>query len=233
MSNDVSERHGAAQLSRSAGVSGGGSTDATLHGHASQISWANQIRTQIVSSFDRLVTSVESGANRYRGLEPGEISTLLAVVEEHRIKVLGVQEAQYFLDHWQDPVDQVQRLIHSDERWKNIVESRALRNPRPETSVPLRYMGFDDAGGTRIFKFGRLPANADTVIYKVSASVDLFRKHKISFQDGPAMCAAIVANGEVESHELTDDDCLAFLSLRSSKVDKTTQKRKPAIPPAS
>jgi hypothetical protein len=233
MPNEVSERNGPMHISGSIGVSTGGTTDSALTGLASQVTWANQIRTQINLSFDRLVTSVETGVNRYKGLEPGEISAVLAMVEEHRTKVLGVQDAQYFLDNWQDPVDRVQRLIHGDERWKNIVESRAVRNPRHDALVPLRYMGFDDAAGTRIFKFGRLPATATTVVYTVRASVDLFRKHKISFQDGPAMCSAIVANGEVESHELTDEDCVAFLSLRASKVDRATPKRKPAIPPAS
>jgi hypothetical protein len=233
MPNDVSERNGPMHISGSIGVSPGGTTDSALNGLTSQITWANQIRTQINLSFDRLVASVEAGINRYKGLAPEEVTALLAMVEEHRAKVLGVQDAQYFLDNWQDPVDRVQRLIHTDERWKNIVESRAVRNPRPDTLVPLRYMGFDDAAGTRIFKFGRLPATATTVVYTVSASVDLFRKHKISFQDGPAMCSAIVGNGDVESHELTDEDCIAFLSLKASKVDRTTQKRKPAIPPAS
>ena len=205
-------------ISGSIGVSTGGGTAPALTGPASQVTWATQIRNQVSLSFDRIVTSAEAGTNRYKGLDPAETSAVLAIVEEHRAKVLGVQEAQYFLDNWQDPVDRVQRLIHSDERWKAIVESRAARNPRQDALVPLRYMGFDDSGGTRIFKFGRLPATATTAIYKVSASVDLFRKHKISFQDGPAMCSAIVANGEVESYELTDEDCIAFLSLRASKA---------------
>jgi hypothetical protein len=220
MPDDVSERNDPMHISGSIGVSNGGRTDSPLTGHTSQVTWANQIRTQIHLSFDRVATSVETTA-------------LLAVVEEHRAKVTGVQDAQYYLDNWQDPVDRVQRLIHNDERWKNIVESRAARNPRPDTLVPLRYMGFDDAAGTRIFKFGRLPATATTAVYSVRVAVDLFRKHKISFQDGPAMCSAIVANGEVESHDLTDEDCVAFLSLRASKADRPTQKRKPPIEPAS
>lgn len=231
MPNDVSERNGPMQVSGSSGVSNGGGSAPALTGLASQISWATQIRSQVNVSFDRLANAVESGINRYKGLESSETASLLAIVEEHRAQVLGVADAQYFLDHWQDPADRVQRLIHGDERWKSIVEARSLRHPRQDAPVPLRYMGFDDADGVRIFKFGRLPASAGTILYKVHASVGLFLKHKISFQDGPAMCSAIMAVDEVAHHQLTDDDCALFVSQRPQKADRKAPKRKPAIPP--
>jgi hypothetical protein len=232
MPNNVAERNAPVQISGS-GILPGGVNLPVLNGLPSQVIWANQIREQISASFERLVMAVASGVNRYKGLEPEETSALLDIVEEHRLRVLSVPDAQYFLDHWQDPVDRVQRLIHNDERWKSIVEARSVRHPRPDVLVPLRYMGFDDAAGVRIFKFGRLPAVAGTPVFRVHASVQLFLKHKISFQDGPSMCSAIMAAGEVPSHQLTDDDCLAFISLRPTKADRKPPKRKPSIPPAS
>ena len=233
MPNDVSERNGPTQVAGPRSVWGSGQNLPPLTGLASQISWANQIRSQVNASFDRVLSSIQAGINRYKSLEADETATLLDLVEEHRVKVLGVADAQYFLDHWQDPVDRVQRLIHADDRWKLIVEARAARNPRPEAIVPLRYLGFDDASGTRIFKFGRLPGGAGTPVFTVHAEVGLFLKHRISFQDGPVMCAAIVAAGETEDHLLTDEDCLTFVSLRPLKTDRKAPKRKPAIPPAA
>lgn len=233
MPNDVAERYNPVQHSGSGGILPGGATLPVLNGLASQVIWANQIREQISAGFERLVISIASGVNRYKGLEAAETTTLLDVVEEHRLRVLSVTDAQYFLDHWQDPVDRVQRLVHGDERWKAIVEARAGRHPRPDAALPLRYMGFDDAAGVRSFKFGRLPALAGTPVFRVRASIQLFLKHKISFQDGPTMCSAIIASGEVTSHDLTDDDCLAFISLRPAKTDRKPPKRKPSIPPAS
>jgi hypothetical protein len=239
MPNDVSERNGAVQSSESVGVlpeaaEGTGAVALPqLHGSASQISWATQIRAQVDLSFQRVVNAIQSGANKYKGLESPETEALLSMVGQHRASVLGVSDAQHFLDHWQDPVDRVQRLINGDPRWKTIMEARALRNPRQDVAAPLRYMGFDDASGVRIFKFGRLPASPETPVFTVHADVALFLKHKISFQDGPAMCSAIVASGEFGNHQLTDEDCLAFVSLRPSKADRKPPKRKPAIPPAA
>jgi hypothetical protein len=233
MPNDVSEKNGPVQVSGSGSVNAGGASLPALNGLASEILWADRIRIQIGASFDRLAASIEAGTNRYRGLEPAEVSTLLGVLEEHRGKVLSHPDAQHFLDRWQDPVDRVQRLIHSDDRWKSIVEARSVRNPRPDVLVPLRYMGFDDAAGIRIFKFGRLPATSTTPVFRVHAPVGLFLKHKISLQDGPSMCSAIMAAAEAATHILTDEDCLAWLSQHPARADAKHPKRKPAIPPAA
>ncbi|MES1261131.1 MAG: hypothetical protein ABUS49_05275 [Acidobacteriota bacterium] len=189
--------------------------------------WATQIRKQVELSFDRLITAILAGTNRYKSLEPAEVTTLLGAVDEHRAKVLFVTDAAYFLDHWQDPVDRVQRLIHGDLRWQAIVEARAARHPRPDAVVPVRYMGFDDAKGVRIFKFGRLPVGAMSPVYTVQVAVDLLLKHGISFQDGPAMCSAIMAAGIAESHQVTDEDCLAFVALRPARAERKAPRKKP------
>lgn len=224
MLNDVSVRFGPMQSSGQVPLP-------ALTGDPTQISWATRIRAEVSLSFDRVIIAIQTGTNKYKGLEPSETEKLLFLVEEHRADVLGVPEAQYFLDHWQDPVDRVQRLIHGDARWRVIIEAKAARNPRHDAPVTLRYMGFDDAAGVRIFKFGRLPAAPDTPVFAVHADVSLFLKHKISFQDGPSLCSAIVSFNEREKHLLTDEDCLNFISLRPVKADRKAPKRKPAIPP--
>ncbi len=197
-----------------------------LTGQVSQISWANQIRTQIELSFGRIAAAVTAGTNRYKSLEPAETALLLEVVEGHRDRVLASTDAQYFMDQWQDPLDRAQRLIHADQRFLAIVEARTARNPRPEPVVPVRYMGFDDAKGIRNFKFGRLPANSATPIFRVSVPVSLLLAHGISFQDAPSMCAAIMSATEAENHLLTAEDCLAFVALRPVKADRKPPRKK-------
>ncbi len=199
-----------------------------LTGDSSQVAWAFQIRRQVDQSFDRISVAVASGTNRYKALTPEETAVLLAVVAEHRGDVLGKCSAQYFLEHWQDPVDRAQRLIHTDPRWLALVEARAARNPKPDAVAPIRYMGFDDAKGVRMFKFGRLPANPSTPVYKISVHVQLLLSHGISFQDAPSMCAAILASREASSCTITEEDCLSFIALRPAKADRKAPRRKAA-----
>ena len=145
LSNGVSERNGPPRAAGSQSVAAGGHHLPPLTGQGTQILWANQIRKQVEVSFDRLVSAIVAGTNRYKSLEAAEVTILLGAVDEHKAKILGVTDARYFLDNWQDPVDRVQRLIHADVRWQGIVLARSARHPRPDVIVPVRYMGFDDA----------------------------------------------------------------------------------------
>jgi len=232
LSNDVSERNAApGQTGQSGALSQGVSAVLALpvlHGHPNQVYWAEQTRKQVIASFDRIAAAITAGNNRYKGLEPAEVGDLLAVVAQHQAVVLQVTEAQYFTDNWQDPPDRAQRLINADPCWTAIVAARAVRNPRPETVVPVRYMGFDDAKGVRVFKFGRLPAGESNAIFRVQVPISMLLSHGISFQDAPAMCAAIIANREAENHCLTDEDCQAFIALRPVKGERKAPRKKAA-----
>jgi hypothetical protein len=204
----------------------GGHSLPALTGQPGQIAWALQIRSQIEQTFGRISAAVSAGTNRYKALEPLETELLLKAVEEHRSRVMGTTDAQYFTDQWQDPLERAQRLIHADFRWLNILEARAARNPKQEPVVPVRYMGFDDAKGIRSFKFGRLPAGAASPVFRVSVPVNLLLSHGISFQDAPSMCAAIMAAKDAEDHLLTEDDCIAFVAMRPVKTDRKPPRRK-------
>jgi hypothetical protein len=209
----------------------------SLTGQPSQISSANQIRVQVDHHFSSMAQAIRSGAARYRSLEPAEIEMMVGVVEEHRTKVLSSVDAGYFVDAWQDPADGVARLIHEDERWKAVVVARATRGSRPDpgrsdsgrpdSPAPMRYMGFDDDKGVRFFKFGTLPVH-ESPIYTVQVPVNLLLKHGISFQDGPAMSSAMMASGVAQNHLVTEDDCLAFLAVRSAKAERKPARRKAA-----
>jgi hypothetical protein len=203
----------------------------SLLGTASQVSWAAEIRDRVNAEFDRVRALIEEGSNKFRALDRNETATLLALLEEHRAHVLSVGQAEYFIAQWQNPADRLMRVLNGDVRWKTINDARAARRPRPEAAAPIRYLGFDDAAGTRIYKFGRLPSHDGMEIFMVSMAVEMFLKHKISFQDGPAMCSAIMAAGpEPKDHWVTDEDSLEFIARRPVKAERKPPRQKQALP---
>jgi hypothetical protein len=202
-----------------------------LEGTAGQISWAAEIRDRVNAEFDRVRASIEEGSNKFRALDRNETATLLALIEEHRAQVLSAGQAEYFIAQWQNPADRLMRVLNGDVRWKTINDARAARRPRGEAVAPIRYLGFDDAAGTRIYKFGRLPSHDGMEIFVVSMAVEMFLKHKISFQDGPAMCSAIMAAGpEPKDHWVTDEDSLEFIARRPVKAERKPPRQKQALP---
>jgi hypothetical protein len=210
---------------------GGGHNHVVLRGAADQISWAREIRARVSAEFDRVRSSIEAGSNKFRALDRTETATLLTLIEEHRAAVFSRDQADYFIAEWQNPADRLQRVFNGDERWRAISDARAARRPKSEAAAPVRYLGFDDAGGTRIYKFGRLPSRAGMEIFVVNMDVAMFLKHKISFQDGPAMCSAIMAaSAEPKDHWVTDDDSLEFIARRPVKADRKPPRQKQPLP---
>jgi hypothetical protein len=196
-------------------------TDALLHGPDDEVSWAREIRGRVKNEFDRVRRSIEAGSNKYRALDRSETATLLALIDELRASVLSADQAGYFIAEWNNPADRLQRLLHGDARWKAINDARAARRPRPDDAAPIRYLGFDAAGGTRIYKFGRFPSRDGMEIFVVNMAVDMFLKHKISFQDGPAMCSAIMAAGPEPM-----DYSLEFIARRPVKAERKPPRQK-------
>jgi hypothetical protein len=204
---------------------------ALLEGTAGQVAWAHEIRHRVNAEFDRVRASIEAGSNKFRALDRNETANLLALLEEHRATVLADDRAEYFIAQWQNPPDRLMRVLNGDERWKTINDARAARRPRAEAAAPIRYLGFDDAAGTRIYKFGRLPSHDGMEIFVVSMAVEMFQRHKISFQDGPAMCSAIMAaSPEPKDHWVTDEDSLEFIARRPVKADRKPPRQKQALP---
>ena len=212
MPNDASDRH-------------------ELQGTAGQIAWAAEIRIQVTAEFDRFAKSLNDGANRFRSLDRAEIGTLLAMLAEHRKSVLSAAQAEYFINQWQEPADCLQRLIGADLRWKAITETRVTRLPRMPAIAPIRYMGFDDISGIRVYKFGRFPSHNGMEIFTVRMPVAMFLKYKISFQDGPGMTSAIMAAGpEQKDHLVTDEDSLEFIARRPVKPERKPFKQRHVQP---
>ena len=90
---------------------------------------------------------------------------------------------------------------------------------------PLRYFGFSDEGAYRIFTFGRLPERDGSAKYRVSVSLAFFSRHKMSLQEGPEFCAAILSRQtEPKDFEATPEDLERFLASRPVRLSGSNVK---------
>lgn len=96
--------------------------------------------------------------------------------------------------------------------------------------MQLRYMGFDQARNVREYRFDGVAHGEATRHFVVTADLALFVKHRVGIQEGPALClqklAADLEAPQDVSHELTDDDLLAYTSVRASAEARREGARK-------
>lgn len=88
---------------------------------------------------------------------------------------------------------------------------------------PVRYLGFEQMGNVRAYKFERLSPGGERQTATVSTDLALFLAHHIGLQDGPALCLRLVT-AELDGIDpdsrlpfqrlLTDADMLAHLASR-------------------
>ena len=90
-------------------------------------------------------------------------------------------------------------------------------------SIRLRYMGFEQTGSMRAYRFDRVLPGEETRTFVVTTDLALFRKHHVGIQDGPALClqallAELHTAGPLCSRPLrralSDQDMLAHLASR-------------------
>jgi hypothetical protein len=108
-----------------------------------------------------------------------------------------------------------------------------------DAKVELRYMGFDQAQNKRVYKFDCTGAGKSTLRFVVSVDMVLFLKHHVGIQEGPALCARKLNAGfESEhagdlalpqelTHELTNDDLLAYVAIRTAAEVRRAEARRP------
>jgi len=116
-----------------------------------------------------------------------------------------------------------------------IAESRRSAFGQGESKVELRYMGFDQAQNKRVYKFDCTASGKSTTRFVVSVDMVLFLKHHVGIQEGPALCARkLNADFETEigaepelAHELTNDDLLAYVAVRTAAELRRAEARKP------
>jgi len=98
----------------------------------------------------------------------------------------------------------------------------------------LRYMGFDQVGSIRSYRFERVAAGERKSTFTVSSDVALFIKHSVSLQEGPALCLHLLAEEldvvpaggwAVLRCSLTDREMLAYLASRPAPRAKPGFKR--------
>jgi cold shock CspA family protein len=114
-------------------------------------------------------------------------------------------------------------------------EKRHYTTPAAEKrQQPIRYLGFDQIGNVRAYKFERHSPGGETQTATVSTDLALFLTHRVGLQDGPALCLRLVtaeldgacAGGRVPfQRSLTDADMLAHLASRpvAEKKNRTTR----------
>jgi hypothetical protein len=98
---------------------------------------------------------------------------------------------------------------------------------------PVRYLGFEQTGNVRAYKFERLSPGGEKQTATVSTDLALFLTHHIGLQDGPVLCLRLVT-AELDGidsdsrlpfqRSLTDADMLAHLASRP-----TAEKRSRSI----
>ncbi len=93
-------------------------------------------------------------------------------------------------------------------------------------SILIQYMGFDQTANIRTYRFDRLAPGEETREFTVSADLELFAKHHVGIQEGPALSLgrvqlALAADAsDVLAQSLTDADMLGYLESRPATREK-------------
>lgn len=122
----------------------------------------------------------------------------------------------------------------------NVSVQRQHRNPLPpgkqHERIPLRYVGFNQAGSARLYKFERIKPGEPTETLVVTADMALFRKHRVGLQEGPGLCLRAIETGPAAAglrHTLGDQHMLAYLASRPAPRAKPRHIPPPRHPAAA
>jgi cold shock CspA family protein len=99
----------------------------------------------------------------------------------------------------------------------------------------LRYMGFDQLGGIRTYRFERFTPGQQTEHFSLDTDVALFSQHKVRLQEGPVLCLHMLTSalgaagaGEACPCSVTEQHFLDFLASRPAPPAKGLRNRRPA-----
>ncbi len=122
-------------------------------------------------------------------------------------------------------------------KWPSAINVRIPAEPQLSARVPVRhtpptylqYMGFEQTGSTRAFRFRRVIRGEETREFVVSAELALFGKHHVGFQEGPALSLRLLSEGaDTSAPALTDEDMLAHVARRAVGRKPHGTKRNPS-----
>jgi len=98
----------------------------SLSGTASQVEWAERIRRQVNSEFDRVAASFRAVAEKQPAGKRANTEAIIAILEVKRAEVMSRAEAGYFIRDWQEIDDQVRQLIARDPKYLEIKSKSRL-----------------------------------------------------------------------------------------------------------
>jgi len=92
-------------------------------------------------------------------------------------------------------------------------------------------MGFQQKLNRRLYRFDMSDAgNKSSVQHVVAVDMELFLKHHVGIQEGPALCAQkITADLRADhqgDHELTNEDLLAYATDRAIAAERKAEARR-------
>lgn len=99
----------------------------TLSGSASQVEWAERIRSRVDAEFDRVAASFRAIAGKQSSGRQADTAAVIAILEAKRDEVMNREQAGYFIHDWQDISDQVRRMIFQDAAYPDIRARIAAR----------------------------------------------------------------------------------------------------------
>lgn len=129
--------------------------------------------------------------------------------------------------------------LNSGQTAVNICVERLHHPPRTEekrpVAAPVRYMGFDQKGAVRTYRFERLGPGDEPEMFLVEADVALFARHHVGIQEGPTLCLRLLlaelqavnaGQRPVVQCSLTDRELLAYIASRPVPPARSGPKRK-------
>ena len=106
-------------------------------------------------------------------------------------------------------------------------------------ALRFRYVGFDQSGSTRAYRFERRSPGEQTQILVVRASLPLLLLHHIKLQEGPGLCLGVLLHemgpdaGLPRDRCLTEQNVLDHLANLPQPTPKQRAKRAPQSPVAN
>jgi hypothetical protein len=93
----------------------------------------------------------------------------------------------------------------------------------------LQYVGFEQTGRIRAYRFKRILRGEKTQEFVVSADCALFVKHSVGIQEGPALSLRLLSAAALmpPAQSLSDLDMLAHLARRAAAGAMHGRKRSP------
>ena len=100
---------------------------ASMSGTAAQVEWAERIKRQVNTEFDRVAASFRSIAGKQGDDKRADTKAVIVILEDKRAEVMSREQAGYFIHDWQEISDQVRQMIFHDARYQAIKSNRAAR----------------------------------------------------------------------------------------------------------